>query len=119
MLLIGLSWLGNIDKHADKYTHESIIQAGTAYAAARGINAVVSVFQESTIGISFIGSTTVAVGELLDPINDLIERFSSVMVVALGSLVLQKILLVIVAHEFFNSAVTLLGIILIIIIYVG
>ena len=119
LLLIILSWAGTIDKHADEYTHESIIQAGTAYAAARGINAVVSMLQTSTVGVSIFANSSIAVGELLDPVNDLIERFSSVMVVAFSSLVLQKILLVIVTHELFNSAVTLFGIILIIMVYVG
>jgi hypothetical protein len=119
VLLIGLSWLGNIDKHADRYTHESIIQAGTAYASARGINAIVSILQTSTVEVGFIAGGAVSVGEILDPINDLIERFSSVMIVAFGSLVLQKMLMVIVSHELFNSAVTLLGIISIIMIYVG
>ena len=59
LLLIGLSWLGNIDKHSDEYTHESIVQAGTAYAAARGINAVVSVLQTSTIGFSIFAGGSV------------------------------------------------------------
>ena len=119
VLFVGMSWLGGIDKHADKYTHDSLIQAGTAYAAARGVNAVVSMLQTSTVGVSIFANSSISIGELLDPINDLIERFSSVMVVAFGSLVLQKVLLVIVTHEIFNLAVTLLGVLLIIIMYVG
>ena len=95
LLLIILSWIGALDKYSDNYTRKSIYEAGSTYAVARGINAIVSVLQSSTVttGVGVEGSMTI--GEVLDPMNDLIERFSKVMTVVLSSLVLQKILLVI------------------------
>ena len=48
-------------------------------------------------------------GEVLDPVNDLIERFSGMLLLALGSLALQKILLEIFSHTGFSILVSLLG----------
>jgi len=112
-LLVAVSWLGVLDQAADDYTDGAIIQAGSAYAVARGINATVSVLQSSTISFSFGVGGSIAVGEILDPINDLIERFSESVTVALGSLVLQKILLKITANKVFSVILTLVGALLV------
>ncbi|HHH38205.1 MAG TPA: hypothetical protein ENK50_01345 [Sedimenticola sp.] len=53
-----------------------------AFALARGINAVISVIQNAEIGFTLGVSATLSPGEILDPVNDLIERFSLVMLVA-------------------------------------
>ena len=61
---------------------------------------------EAGVGIS--GS--ISVGELLDPLNDLIERFSSIMTVVLASLAGQKVLLLISSHQAFLISIVLLGV---------
>ena len=67
-----------------------------AYAAAKGINAVILVIQESELQVEPGGiAVTIAVGEVLDPVNDMIERFSWIMLVSLLSLGIQKALIVI------------------------
>ncbi len=112
-LLTILSWAGSLDKYSDDYTNSAIIQAGSAYAVARGINATVSVLQTSTVsasaGVGVTGGGSIMIGEFLDPLNDLIERFSEVMTVALGSLVMQKVLITIAANKLFSGLLTLLG----------
>lgn len=102
-----LSWVGLTDRVSSEYTHQSILQAGAAYGISRGINAAVSVAQTSTIQFSLGVGGSITVGEILDPVNDLIERFSQVMTFALASLVLQKILIGIAASPFFNLICTL------------
>jgi hypothetical protein len=52
----------------------------------------------------------VTLGEALDPFNDLIERYSSLMELSIGSLLIQKILLEIVSAKFFKILITFLGI---------
>lgn len=108
-ILIAVSSFSVLDEYSDNYTDDSIKQAGISYAIARGINGIVSVLQTSTVqaGVGLSGS--MAFGEVLDPINDLIERFSHVMSLALGSLVLQKILLVISAHNIFKLLIAAFG----------
>jgi hypothetical protein len=57
---------------------------------------VVSVFEESHLQIQPAGvGVSLAVGEVLDPINDLVERFSWVMLASLTALGIQKALVVI------------------------
>ena len=61
---------------------ETAERALQAFAVARGINAVISVIQDVEIGFTFGLSATLSPGEILDPVNDLVERFSLVMLVA-------------------------------------
>ena len=82
-----------LDEKATGHINKTLIRAGSFFAMARGLNAIISVIQSSEIGFSFIGQTSIAIGELFDPLNDLIEKFSSVMLVSTVSLGIQKILL--------------------------
>jgi len=80
------------DDMADAYFSESIQAATIAYATARGVNAVVSVIKESELDISPAGvGVTIAAGQILDPIDDMTERLSSVLVAAIASLGIQKL----------------------------
>lgn len=105
--LIALAWTGILDKHSTEYLDGALLGSGAIYATARGINALVSVLQGTEMNALVI---TFSVGELLDPVNDLIERFSGVMLFAIGSLAIQKILLEVVSHATFNILLTLLGV---------
>lgn len=103
-----LSWSGVGDRYADTMINEAIIDAGLLYGSARAVNALVSVIQ--SIDFSLFTLMTISPGEALDPVNDLVERFSSVMTVAIASLALQKILLYILEHNIFNIMLTLSGV---------
>lgn len=89
-----LTWNSELDQLADDYLDEAIVDAGTAYAAARAINAVISVIQSIEISVSLGAGVAVNLGEALDPLNDLIERFSSFVLVALVGIGIQKLALV-------------------------
>ncbi|WP_292413223.1 MULTISPECIES: hypothetical protein [unclassified Methylophaga] len=66
----------------------------TVYAIARGLNAVISVAQGTELSIEPMGvGLTLTPGQILDPLNDLIEQFSTVLLMASASLGIQKILL--------------------------
>ena len=65
-----------------------------AFAIARGLNGVISVAQGTEIAVQPAGiGVNFTPGEILDPINDLIERFSWIMMLATSSLGIQKVLL--------------------------
>lgn len=102
-----LGWLGVLDQFSSEHVDNSIASAGLIYGTARGINALVSLLQGTELDLLFL---TFSIGEILDPINDLIERFSAIILIALGSLALQKILLVVVSHTMFNIVLTVLAI---------
>ena len=83
-----------VDAVGETYVDEAFGRALIAFALARATNAVISVIQGSEVDIAPAGiGVTIAVGEVLDPINDMIERFSMVMLVSLVSLGIQKFLI--------------------------
>jgi hypothetical protein len=84
---------GIADDTAESYAEDAFKRALVTFAAARTLNGVISVVQSTEVGVG----VTVAVGQILDPVNDLIERFSGVMLVAASSLGLQNVLLGITA----------------------
>jgi hypothetical protein len=82
-----------IDTSSDTYFKSAIAKAGVAYASARGVNAIVSMMQNSQLNLEPAGvGVSLAVGQVLDPINDMTERVSDVLVLAITSLGLQKLL---------------------------
>ena len=69
-------------------------RALVGYALARGLNGVISVAQGTEVAVQPAGvGVNFAPGEILDPINDLVERFSWIMMLAASSLGVQKVLL--------------------------
>lgn len=99
--LVLLSWLGLLDEHGVHSSTDALGDATATFAIARGINAVVSFVQEIELGA--FGFVTVEPGQILDPLNDLVERFSWVMVAAMASLGIQLLLIKIGASVEFNA----------------
>lgn len=107
LFAVAMSWTGPIDRASSKYVDEALTQALSAYAVARGVNAVVSVLQSISVGGSLGASFNVSPGEALDPINDLVERYAAIMELSIGSLFTQKILIGITSSQIFNMLLTL------------
>lgn len=85
---------GVVDDASESYAREAFTRALVTFAAARTLNGVISVAQGTEIALEPGGvGVNLTVGEVLDPINDLVERFSGVMLVAASSLGLQNLLL--------------------------
>lgn len=84
--------IAKLDAIADQYFEDSVVKASVAYGSTRLINAGVSVVKESTLQLEPAGvGVAVAVGQVADPLDDLTERLSSVLVTAIVSLLVQKI----------------------------
>ncbi|PHO10500.1 hypothetical protein CPG37_03375 [Malaciobacter canalis] len=105
-LVVALSL--SVDESAKKLVDESFKQAIIVFGSAKALNAVISLAQGTELNLPFV---VVAIGEVLDPINDLVEQFSLVMLASLVSLGIQKIVLGFVTNEVYNY--TLLIVILI------
>ena len=89
-----IAWSGIADTASDGYADEAFKRALVTFAVARTLNGVISVAQGTEVAVEPGGvGVNFTVGQILDPINDLVEQFSSVMLVAASSLGLQKILL--------------------------
>ena len=81
-----------LDQATDTYFHEAISKGGVSYATCRIINASVSIIKESNLHLEPAGvGLSLAVGQALDPIDDMTERLSDVLVTAITSLGVQKL----------------------------
>ena len=95
-LMVSLS--GVTDRLGADYAQAAFTRALVTFAAARTLNGVISVAQGTELAVEPGGVGVVfTLGQILDPINDLVERFSTVILVATSSLGLQNILLTITA----------------------
>lgn len=81
------------DRAAKAHIEAAMARATAAFLLARTLNAVVSVIQESRLQLNPAGvGVSLALGEALDPVNDLVERFSWVMLLSLTALGAQRVL---------------------------
>jgi hypothetical protein len=93
LVLLVLSWAPQVDSFANDTVDAALTRALTAFAIARGINGAISVAQSTEVAVQPAGiGVSLNPGEILDPVNDLIEQFSSLMLAASASLGLQKLL---------------------------
>lgn len=94
MLAVAGSLTGHIDRASETQAEDALGNALVTFAVARTLNGVISAAQGTEVALEPGGvGVVLSVGEILDPINDLIERFSAVMLIAASSLGLQTLLL--------------------------
>ena len=104
---ITFSYTHTLDNLAQKNIDSSLKRALVSFGSARALNAVISVIQGTEISIEPMGvGMTLAPGEALDPINDLVERFSMVMLASSTSIGIQKIFLQISSWPLFSGLYT-------------
>jgi hypothetical protein len=95
-----------LERTGNRYLHDTLKKASIAFAGARTVNALVSVLQKIEAGGSLKllgtgGSATIAPFEWLDPINDMVEWFSLIMLASCVSVGIQL---------FVNQAMPWLGV---------
>ncbi len=86
--------------------NDAMLVAGGSYAVARTLDATISTLQSSQLSA---GVVSIGIGQMLNPVSDLINRFSDIMVVAFTSLSLQKMLLLIMSSPYLSVIVALGG----------
>jgi len=106
--LVVIAALGTVDRIGSDYTDQSFRRALVTFAAARGLNAVISVAQGTEIAVEPAGvGVNFTPGQVLDPINDLVERFSWVMLASATALGIQKLMLEIFSARVFTALLSL------------
>lgn len=89
-----IAMLPRTDSLGSEYVDTAFKRALVTYALARGLNGVISVAQGTEVAVQPAGiGVNFTPGEILDPVNDLVERFSWIMMLASSSLGVQKVLL--------------------------
>ena len=94
IVIAGAAVSGTTDRVSEHYAEQALTRALATFTVARTLNGIISVAQGTEVAVEPGGVGVVLTpGQVLDPVNDLIERFSSVMLVAASSLGLQLVLL--------------------------
>ena len=97
--MVACSWFTPLDSRANQQVDAGLKRALLTFATARALNAVISVVQGTEVAVEPAGVGVVfAPGQVLDPVNDLVEQFSNLMLVASISFGVQKVLLGIGAY---------------------
>lgn len=105
--VVTLAWTQTLDRSALDRTGATLNRALAAFAVARALNGVISVAQGTELAIQPVGvGVTLTVGEVLDPLNDLVENFSWLALVACVSLGIQMLLADVVVNPWINAALT-------------
>jgi len=103
-----LAWWPSLDAHGNATVDAAFKRALVTWALARGLNGVLSVAQGTEVAIQPAGvGVNFTPGEILDPVNDLVERFSWIMMLATSSLGIQQILLAMSAWQGLIIALTI------------
>lgn len=94
LALVACAWLAPLDPGATRQVDAGLKRALVSFATARALNAVISVAQGTEIAVQPAGVGAIfAPGQLLDPMNDLVEQFSNLMLAASVAFGVQKVLI--------------------------
>lgn len=93
-------WFSPFDHTSAKIVDDSLKEAVIVFGVAKALNAAISIAQGTEF--TAIPGLVIAIGEALDPLNDLIEQFSWVMLASITSLGIQKILSNIIVGDIYS-----------------
>jgi hypothetical protein len=91
--LLAVVWFRPLDTFAQQHTESGLNRAFATFAAARGLNAVISVLKSGTVNFQLVGGASFQPGAVLDPVDDLVEQFSALMLAATLSFATQRLLI--------------------------
>lgn len=91
---MALAWFPWLDRHADTQASEGLKRALATFATARALGAVLSVAESTEVDLKVLGSGfTTAPGKVLRPLNDLVDKFADMMLLASVAFGVQLLLL--------------------------
>ncbi|HRO58852.1 MAG TPA: hypothetical protein PK177_06745 [Burkholderiaceae bacterium] len=97
--LLALAWLAPLEGPAHEQADAGLQRALVSFATARALNAIISLAQGTEVALHPAGfGINLSIGETLDPVNDLVEQFAELMLMASVAFGVQKVLLAIGAH---------------------
>ena len=108
----------SFDSYGEQYTKEGLTRSTAAFVIAKGLNGAISVVQGTEVAMEPAGIGLILTpGQILDPVNDLVERFSWVMLVCTTSIGIQTILLAIFSSSSFSISVAVLLLLMVLFIW--
>lgn len=80
-----------LDSAGGEALDESFTRAISAFAAARGLDSLISLAQSSELSFSFGPGGSIGIGQALDPVNDLVEQYASLLLTSTTALGVQQL----------------------------
>jgi len=103
LLLLAACWSGTLERIARGEAEAALGRVVVAFGLARTLNGAISVAQGTEIALQPAGvGVTLTAGEVLDPLNDLVERFSILALTATISLQGQILLTELLSTSWVN-----------------
>lgn len=110
--MVVCSWLAPLEPSANQTVDAGLKRALISFATARALNAVISVAQGTEIAVQPAGVGVIfSPGQALDPVNDLVEQFSNLMLTASIAFGVEKVLISIGAHWLVSALLTLFALV--------
>jgi hypothetical protein len=108
VLVLGLlSWWPGVQTVAAEQVDASLKRALVSFASARALNAVLSVAQGTEVALQPLGfGVTLSLGQVIEPVNRLVEQFAGVLLFASVAFGIEKMLLVIGSWWPLSAALT-------------
>lgn len=108
LITVAAAWLAPMDLPATRQVDAGLKRALLSFATARALNAAISVAQGTELSVQPAGvGATFAPGQLLDPVNDMVEQFSTMMLAASVAFGVQKLLIAIGSYWPLSLALTI------------
>ncbi len=115
VLLVQLSLFKAPEDLSKQYLDQAFKRSLSVFAIARGMNGLISVVQGTELYATPAGvGVNFALGEILDPINDMVERFSWVMLFSTVSLGIQELVLEMTQVNGLNALLALSGVVMLV-----
>ncbi|MGO1298282.1 MAG: hypothetical protein ACTMIA_13395 [Vibrio sp.] len=111
LLMMILASMRSLDDRTHLMIDQALVTTASSYAIARTLDAAISTLKSSEVSA---GVVSIDVGQMLNPISDLIDKFSDIMVVAFTSLTLQKVWLVMLSSLPANALFVTVGALLLV-----
>lgn len=109
MLVILLVHSSALDQQGLQATEQGLTRALVTFGVSRGLNGVISVVQGTEVAVEPVGiGMTFTPGQILDPVNDLIERFSTIVLIAGTAFGIQRVALEVSSAELYSWIATAL-----------
>lgn len=101
------AWLAPLDVPATERVDAGLKRALVSFASARALNAVISAVQGTEVSAQPMGFGLVFTpGQVLDPVNDLVESFSNAMLAASVAFGVEKVLIAVGGYWLVSALLT-------------
>lgn len=108
--MILFAWFTHLESTANQQVDDGLKRALTSFATARALNAVISMVQGTEIAIEPAGvGVKISPGQLLRPLNDMVEQFAHLMLIASIAFGIERILMTIGAHWVISLLMTVVA----------